>query len=589
LVIADTKKSAGRGEHVRTQRSPRGRSSVARGCLLGVALVCGCYSGFAADDHAAAVATDGASDGEAGEDGESGADSGDDPMPPPAGFEPVPGPMRRLTVAQYHNSIADIFGADVLVRTPLEVDETTERFLSIGASKVGTSETGVSQYRDAAFDVAAQVFERRDDYPLLASCQPASAADACVRAFLEHYGTMLWRRPLSTAEIDRYAALVDAPYEEGVNPELGLQYALAGLVESPNFIYIVQVGEDDPASDLTRFTSVEMASRLSFFLWDSTPDAALLDAAIAGELVYVDAIAEQTARMLQSPRAEGLAARFFAEAWNVDDLDAADKNAALYPDWNEARVALYKQEFERVLGRIVGEHADIRAIFDGKETLVDPALAELYGLPAPTDPEAPTMLDETRWGLLTSGAVLAANSPSDRTSPTFRGKFIFERLLCKEVPPPPDNVDDVLPDDEPGAPPTTTRQKLEQHRDDPVCAACHALIDPMGLTLENYDAVGAWRTEDNGWPVDPSTEFGGQQFSGVADLATWLAAEPDVVECIAQNLLGYAAGREVGSDEDDTLDVLSAALTDANHDLNELVIELVTHPTFRYLGDAEEE
>jgi hypothetical protein len=569
---------------VRTQLSTRERPSAVRAGVLAVALLAGCYIGVDADVDALADGDDGNT---GGDDEGSASDSDDDTMPPPAGFEPAPGPMRRLTVAQYHNSIADIFGADVLVRTPLDVDETTERFLSIGASKVGTSETGVSQYRDAAFDVAAQVFERRDEYPLLASCDPV--AEPCARAFIEHYGALLWRRPLTAAEIDRYLALVDAPYEEGVNPELGLQYALAGLIESPNFIYVIQVGEHDPSSDFTRYTSVEMGSRLSFFLWDSTPDATLLDAAIAGELVSVGAIAEQTARMLESPRAAGLAARFFAEAWNVDDLDAADKNTALYSDWSEARVALYKQEFERVLSELVGSNGDIREIFDGKKTFIDPALADLYGVPAPADPDAPVMLDEKRWGLLTSGAVLAANSPSDRTSPTYRGKFIYERLLCNEVPPPPDDVDDVLPDDEPGTEPTTTREKLEEHRNNPVCAACHNLIDPMGLTLENYDPIGAWRTEDNGSPVDPSTTFDGHDFDGAADLAEFLADNPRALECIAQNLLGYAAGREVTSDESETYEGLAAALTDADHDFNELVIELVTHPTFRYLGDAEQE
>lgn len=189
--------------------------------------------------------------------------------------------MRRLTQGEYVRSVSDAFALPLPIDLDLEPDETTEEFLSIGASQVGTSEYGVEQYRGAAFDVAALVWERRADYPQLAQCAPTGADDPCVREALATFGRRLWRRSLSEDELDRHAALVDVPYEEGHDPALGLQYA---LVESPHFIYVPFVGEDDPDSGLRRLNDLELASRLSYFLWGSAPDEALLDAAEAGEL-----------------------------------------------------------------------------------------------------------------------------------------------------------------------------------------------------------------------------------------------------------------------------------------------------------------
>ena len=332
-----------------------------------------------------------------------------------------------------------------------------------------------------------------------------------------------------------------------------------------------------------------MASRLSYLLWNSTPDDELLTVAETGELVRVDTIVEQTERMLEHERAAGLASRFFAEAWFVDRLGVTSKNTEMFPEWTAARVASYREEFDRVLEDLVAREGDIRELFDGKETFVDETLAQLYGVPAPASPDDPVVLDETRWGLLTSGAVMAANAPSNRTSPTVRGKFLYERLLCEETPPPPDDVDDVLPEDDPDAPPTTTREKLEQHRADPVCAACHALIDPMGLALENYDALGAFRDAENGLPIDASASFEGENFDGVADLATYLAQSERVTDCIAHNLLSYAIGLDVTEEDAETVRKLGKKLRRNDHSFKALTIELVSHPTFRYLAPQEQD
>ncbi len=508
--------------------------------------------------------------------------------PPPEGFEAAPAAMRRLTNAEYANSIADVFDLPMPLSLDLEVDEMSEEFLSIGAAKVGTSEYGVEQYRNAAFDVASMIFERKADYPRLADCAPTGADDPCVAEALSYYGERLWRRPLDEQELSRYSSLVDAPYEDGQDPSLGFEYAIAALIESPYFLYVPQIGQEDPDSGFRIYTDHEMASRLSYFLWSSTPDEALLEAAREGRLHTAADIAEQTERMLEQPRAQGLAARFFSESWGVHRLDLNDKNGGVFEEWGQDLLDEFQVEFDAVLTDMVDRDADVRELFNGRTTIASPALAEFYGLDAPAD-DGTVALDERRWGLLTSGAVLAANSPSDRSSPTHRGKFLLEKVLCGSVPPPPENVNDTLPDGDPADGPQTTREKLEQHVNDPVCAACHNLIDPLGFTLEHYDGIGAFREDENGLPIDPSGVYEGESLDDVVDVARFLATDERATRCVTQRLLSYATGREIGINESPVIDDLHAAFAEDDFVFRMLVVELVTSPTFRTLADDEAE
>lgn len=559
-------------------RGARRRRGVAS---LGIALlaITGCYSGLNGFDP------DLAGDDPARVPGE------DDPNaepPPPADFEPAPASMRRLTQAEYERSISDAFALPMPIELELEADETTEEFLSIGASQVGTSEYGVEQYRGAAFDVASLVWDRKADDPLLAECAPTGSDDPCVREALATYGRRLWRRPLADDELDRYVALVDAPYEEGQDPALGLQYALAALIESPNFIYVPFIGEEDEASGLRRLTDLEMASRLSYFLWGSAPDDALLDAAEAGQLHTAEQIATQAERMLEEPRAADLASRFFAESWGVHWLDVLDKNGGVFDSWSAELLDEFRAEFEGVLADMMERDGDVRELFRARTTLASPALAEFYGLTAPQEAFGEVALDERRWGLLTSGAVIAANSPSDRSSPTHRGKFLLEKVLCGNVPPPPEDVDDTLPTDDPGDEPQTTRQKLEEHVTNPACAACHSLIDPLGFTFEHYDGIGAFRETENGLPIDPSGVYEGVSLGGVEDVAQFLAEDERTTRCITKRLLSFATGREPRPEDRPALDDLHAVFADDDYVFRMLVIELVSSPTFRYLAAEEE-
>ncbi len=569
-------------------RYTRGVGGLARVSVVFAGLFClgGCYSGAHVDAAASASGSSGGG-GDAGEGEDGGSTGAEDEDDTPAGFEAPRASMRRLTAAQYRNSVADVFGIDAS-DIALDLDETSEMFSSIGASRVGTSKSGVELYRNAAFDVTTAVFADRAAQPELADCAPSGSEDACVRDAIATIGRRLWRRPLTDAELERYASLVDVPHEDGADPDVGFRYAIAALLESPNFIYLPAVDEIAP-NGLRRYTDWEVAARLSYTLWNSTPDDELLDAASEGELTKSSGLQAQTARMLEDDRAADLLARLFGEAWNLDRLNLEAKNPDTFPRWSEEVLGDFRTEFGMVLEDAFSRDVDVRRLFDGKTTFANAALADLYGIPAgdgsATD-FVPTQLGDDRFGVLTSGAVLAANSPSDRSSPTLRGVFVLERFLCGMVPPPPPDVDDTLPTS--SEEPRSTRDILEEHRVNPSCAGCHNLVDPLGLVLEHYDGIGMWRDTENGFEIDPSGEYGDTSFGDAKDLAAFLAADPRVTSCIARQSLAYSIGIDPHGLDEEALSELGATFEASEYAMRDLLVAVVTSPSFRYFSTEED-
>lgn len=518
--------------------------------------------------------------------------SGEDGLTTPAsGTESgafAPPAMRRLTQDQYANAVAQVFGETVAFSSELEQDETSEAFLSMGASRVGTSERGVEQYQAAAIEIAAQVVDGAAEQPVLADCAPFVPGDACIEEAIAHYGRLLFRRPMTELELSQVVAVTDAVDMPTADTQrLGMIYALAALLTSPSFIYVPEVGREVPGGRAV--TGYEMASRLSLMLWNALPDDALLDAAAAGELDNPEGVRKQAERMLDMPAAEDLATRFFGEAWHVAGLDANDKSTEMFPEWTPELVASYKTEFDLFLRDLTVERdGDIRELFTGRTSFIDGALGELYGMTIDTGDHEATPLPDERAGLLTTPAVIAAISPTDRTSPTHRGVFILEDILCNEVPPPPPSVDDVIPPDDPEGEPKTLREKLAQHREDPVCAACHDLFDPMGFAFESFDAIGRFRTEDvNGAPIDDSAAFGGEDFSGVSPLADKVADDPRMTQCLTERLYAFAAGHAPKDGEEAVVETLTDELR-GHLRFRALVLDIVTSDAFRYLGPEAE-
>lgn len=553
----------------------------------------GCYAGVTGLDSSpgGTDGTDGG-DGASSDEGDASGDDGDDDGSPAEGDFGRSG-LRRLTRAQLANSVRDLLGPQVVMTSDLDEDTVAELFTTVGASQVSASNLTVERYEAMALDAVHQAFADPQARDALVGCDP-TLDDGCARSFLAALGRRAWRRPLDEAELDRYAALAhDAAPEE---PWLGLELATAGLLQSPNFLYLVEVGEPDPdAPEHRRYTDWEMAGRLAAFVWASVPDDALLDAAAAGELATTAGLEAQVDRMLADPRAEPALARFFEELLHLDVAEHMVKDPVLFPEASSQLFSDMRGEVERVIAKLVLEDdADLRDLFDTRQTFVTEELAALYGLPAP-DPAladehgfAPAAIPEgwERVGILGSAVFLAGNANVGRTSPTRRGQFVQLRLRCSPLPPPPEGVDTEFPPADPSDP-VTMRERLEEHRVNPVCAGCHDQVDPIGLSLEHFDGLGRHRNDDFGLPLDVSGEIEGTPFEGLPGLAALLRDDPETMSCIARQAYRFATGHRETLQEIELLAALAEDFQASGHRFRALVRALVRSDGFRRLGVAE--
>jgi hypothetical protein len=503
------------------------------------------------------------------------------------GGEPAPalelpaGALRRLTARQYANTVRDLLGAQITV-PEVEADLVPEdEFIlgSVAAAGVAASPRAIEQYDAAARDLARQLLAD----PAAANvvgCAPATADAACIRRFLASFGRRAWRRSLTDEELGRYSGA-------------GLEVAIAALLASPHFLYRVELGA--PGADGRRVLGDdELATRLAYTLWDTTPDAALLEAAGRGDLIgKPEVLRSHVERLLASPRARQPLLAMFSDWLGTNGLDRNGlvKDAAAFPAATPALARAMYQEIEALVAHLVFDSpdADLLSLYDSRQTFVTAELARLYGLPAgavpPGDSPSPVTLPPgPRAGFLTTGAFLALNARSTTTSPTLRGMFIRERLLCQTVPAPPDNVDTTLPPPPPDRA-ETMRERLVRHMGDPACASCHALIDPPGLALENFDALGAYRSTDAGRPLDVTGSLDGDRFDGPQQLAGHLRAHPQAAACLLRQLVQHATGTH----DHRAADAVAAALTPtwmmSGGQLRRFLAQFAASDLFRTMGD----
>jgi hypothetical protein len=512
------------------------------------------------------------------------------PIPkPPAGFVAEVAGLRRLTIPQYQNSINDLFGTGMAPTTDFERDTSLSGFASIGAARVGLSSVITEQLVTAAADVAKRALANPAVRTQLVSCAPATAItdDACTSTFIKTIGRKAWRRPLTDEEAGRYAAVAKEAQTALNNYIGGLEYGLAGILSSPYFLYRNELGSPDPSnSKQVVFNDYELATRLSFFLWNSTPDDQLLDAAEAKQLTKSTGLTTQAQRLLMSPRAATGMQTFFSELYRLGDLDTLPQLPDIFPQKTATLGPSMRAETLKFLNDVAFVRGgDFREIFDSPSTFVNAELAKLYGLSGVTGTNVvPTMLPATglRAGLLGQGSFLAANSAANRSSPTLRGKFIREMILCQSIPAAPPMVPAF-----PEITGATTRERLTQHRTDPNCASCHAAMDPLGLGLENFDGIGAFRTTEVGKTIDASGDLDGVKFAGPRELGTALKNNKDATGCIARSLYRYAAGHVETSGEEPALVVLAQGFQDNAYQFRALLEGVVKSPGFVLAAKAE--
>lgn len=505
--------------------------------------------------------------------------------PIPSGFVPAPSRLRRLTAAQYRNSLLDLLGPTSPTPMTLEPDISLSGFVSIGASQQSLSARATEDFESVAMASAQAVMAdpvwRSQNVP----CADVGPQDeACTQTFLRNMGERIWRRQLSDVEVARWAAISSGAAATSGSFWLGLAWGLSGLLQSPNFLYRAELGSAAGAPSSTwRLNDYEVASRLSYLLWNSTPDDELLGAARAGQLGVAGGLQAQAGRLLASPRAQRGLAEYWFERLQLGSLASVVHPPATFPAFTASMPQSMALETELMINDLVFTRgADIREFFDSRTTFVNQDLANLYGLPGDGSATlAQVALPEgsPRIGYLGHASFLALNAHQETTSPTRRGKFVREILLCQSIPAPPPNTDLSL-DEGPATAGLPLRARLEKHRSDPTCAGCHALLDPIGLGFESFDAIGALRTQDGSQPIDPSGELDGLPFKDARELALLLKQRPEALDCLARSFYRYAVGRVENGGESVAVEAIKAGLVNGNFAFLELVRALVFDPSF---------
>lgn len=503
-------------------------------------------------------------------------------------FVPPEPTVRRLSREQYAATVRDVLGETLTVPTSLEPDSTVEGYQSIGAAVTAVSSRGIEQYEAAAYNLASQVMQDDALRAGVIGCEADGVFDAaCARTSLEPMLLRLWRRPATEEELTGLLGIWEEASTVLGTFEQGAEYALAAALQSPNFLFRVELGEPDPETPgALRFGNWEMASRLSYLLWNTTPDDELLRAAAAGELVTDTGIQAQAERMLASPRAEDGIRALFSEILQLHLLDRLSKDPTVFTHMSPTLGASAREEILRLVTDLVlVMDGDYRDLLTTRSTFVNRELAALYNMRAPSRDEfgaAEWPADAPRSGLLGQVGFLALASHPVSSSATLRGKFVRERLLCEVVAAPPANVDTSIP--EPSGTTPTLRDRVAEHLTDPSCNGCHQVMDPIGLALENFDGIGRFRATDNGASIDATGDLDGVPFDGPVSLAIALRDHPRFAPCLVRHVYRYTNGRLETNGERELVRELAVAFERDGFRVRSLLLELVTTPGFRTPG-----
>lgn len=502
----------------------------------------------------------------------------------PAPLETQVVAMRRLTEAQYRNSIADIFGPEIRVAGRFEpIVRPAHELIASGARESSVSPAGLEQFDAMARNIAAQVFDgtHRSQFVTCAPADPKAADPACAQQVLAPIGRYLFRRPLSIGEQDFYGKLASTAAGQTGSFDKGLELALATMLVSPHFLYVVErAGPDPERPGYYRLDDYSRAARLSFMLWNSTPNATLLKAAEGGRLQDPKLMQSVAASMVHSPRFEQGVRAFFSDMLLFEKFDELAKDPVVYPYFNpDVAKALPEQTLRTITGHLLERDGDYRTLFTTSLTSMNRALGALYQVPVRKSSGWESYdfgPQSDRGGLLGQAGFLALYSHSGRSSPTLRGRAVREVLMCQPVPNPPGNVNFTAVQDVHNKAMPTARIRLTQHNTDPVCAACHKITDPIGLTLEHFDGIGAFRPAENGSPIDVAGELDGMKFTGASGLGKALALSPDTTMCLTARVIEYALGKP--TEDADLVDGVEKRFAAGNYGIRDLFQAVAAAP-----------
>jgi hypothetical protein len=513
-----------------------------------------------------------------------------------AAKDPGPAVIRRLNRFEYSQTVRDLLGETGDPAAGFPTEERRNGFDN-NAIALTVSPVLAEQYLTTAEQLARSYLDRQlKTLPAQLGCaEPTSAAaeDACADKFIASMGKRAYRRPVSAEDVGilrkvyqggRQAAVTAGKPTEAFRS--GLMVALAAMLQAPRFLYRVE--ESAAGTGIVPADSWELASRLSYLIGGTAPDAELSLAAEQGRLATGEQIAAQVQRLMGTPSARAMVGRFHKEWLEVESLEAIEKDAKVYPTFTNSVLASMNKELDAFLDTVFWDRAggDIGSLFSAPYTFVDATLSKYYGMTAPAGSGMQKVIldGKTRGGILTQGGLLAAQSPANQTSPVRRGKFVREQLICQNLPPPPPGAVVVLPALDPKL---STRERFARHSTDPACSGCHSMMDPIGLGFENYDGAGRYRDSEAGRPIDASGEVKGATIGvftgllGLDGLGAKIAASREVRSCVVRQWFRYAFGRDEGLVDSCALDALAKRFTESNGNFRDLLVALTETDAFR--------
>lgn len=494
--------------------------------------------------------------------------------------------LRRLNKAKYNNTVRDLLGtslqpADRLPSDNTSVDgfDTVGEVQSLSLQHLELLEQAATELIDELFALPATDARRA----AVLVCEPeVGSEDTCAAQIFSGFARRAFRRPVSEVEISGLVELARTVSDAGNAYDEGLKAALRAVLLSPHFLFLVEKAPAVAPGEAVPISDHELAVRLSYFLWSSMPDTALFAAAEAATLARDPAkLMAEVERMLADDKARALVENFVGQWLTLRRLPLVEPDPSTFPDYDVELRDAAARETELFFGALLKENAAIPTLLTADFTFVNPRLGQHYGIAvAGSDFERVSLAATERVGLLSHASFLMANSHPGFTSPTKRGVWVLEQLLCSPPPPvPPDVMGDLT---EPAAG-ETLREKLEAHRADASCAGCHALIDPIGLGLEHFDAIGGYRDTEDGQAVDASGVLDDTSFSGVRELSALLGRDARLPACFAQQLLTYAVGRSFGSPAGQSYaaDLVQNTLAAGRHGVRDVLEAVVQSEVFR--------
>jgi hypothetical protein len=493
----------------------------------------------------------------------------------------APAPVQRLTRLEYNNVVRDLFGVEKDYTATFSADAKGPAGFSTEGVAQNLALSQVTDYLNAAKAVVADVFAASPN-PLL-TC---TSGDACAQSIITSLATKAFRGPPPPDEITKLMAVYKSSSSQVFTDALRL--AVRAILVSPRFLFRVY---QLPATGgtLTSLTDYEVASRLSFFLWGSIPDDALLADAGQGRLQQSDVLKGHVLRMLKDPRVAYLSSSFGSEWLQLDRFDSTNLDTTRFPTWNASLKNSMRNETLAFLSHVFGQDTSVMDFVAGKYAFLDQNLSNHYGIPLPAGAGTQmtqVALNNQRIGILTNASLLALTSVASRTSPVRRGNWLLQQILCSGVGPPPPNVPP-LPPPANGATDlqaeSLIRQRLAQHIEQGAsCAACHNLMDPIGYGYENYDSAGIWRTTYvDGVAVDASGQLPtGETFNDFMGLAKIVQSDSRFPSCFTERLASFAEGRDMTADECTTQPIAQASVGPTKK-FSDLIVQLVLDASFR--------